>query len=149
MARVTHSTETVQSSNMLKTIALCLLLAALCQAGGWDCNDLEALVNQERRRYGLQPLLCDQHMRWLSGQHIKDAEDAGYKGFVLIGGEFYKDTPEGCNLHSWYTKFPCCRSSRDTECGKNHAKVSSIQDKLVTFDNHPASSTAAPERMGR
>ena len=54
----------------------------------------------------------------------------------LGGGEYVADAPEGCNLHSWYTKFPCCYP-KDSECGYNHAKVSSIQDKLVTFDNLP------------
>jgi len=137
----THSTETVQSSKMLKTIALCLLLAALCQAGPWDCNDLEALVNQERRNKGLEPLLCDQHMRWLSRQHIKDAEDAGYKGFVLKGGEYHLDTPKGCNLHSWYSKYPCCYP-KDSECGYNHAKLLSGWDDRRSYE---MSALAAPE----
>ena len=123
------------TAKMLKTIALCLLWAALCRAGGWDCNELEEKVNQERRNHGLKPLLCDQHMRWVSGEHIQDAEDAGYKGFVLKGGELVKDTPEGCNLHSWYTKFPCCYP-RDSDCGYNHPYVS-IKEKLANFDKLP------------
>merc|ERR1711936_428241 len=90
-------------------------------------------VNQERRNHGLKPLLCDQHMRWVSGEHIQDAEDAGYKGFVLKGGELVKDTPEGCNLHSWYTKFPCCYP-RDSDCGYNHPYLLSGWDDRKAYE---------------
>ena len=76
---------------------------------GWNCNELERKLNDERRRYGLKPLLCDQHMRWVADQHLKDQHGAGFDGFNL---------PEDstCNLHSWFSKFSCCYDGSDGSC---------------------------------
>ena len=72
----------------------------------WHCNELEKKINNERRRYGMKDLLCDQHMRWTANQHVEDQADAGFNGF--------NQADKSCNLHSWFSKYSCCyRSGAD------------------------------------
>ena len=39
------------------------------------CNELENLVNKERRKNGLRALHCDPNMRWVAYRHLDDAEE--------------------------------------------------------------------------
>jgi len=82
-------------------------LATVGKSG--DCNDLEELINRERRSDGLRPLHCDANMRWVAYKHIEDAGE-GAKENLAWGDE--------CNLHSWLVKSPCCYTSdhNNAEC---------------------------------
>ena len=81
-------------------------LLAASTYSGWNCNELEKKINNERRRYGMKDLLCDQHMRWTANQHVEDQADAGFNGF--------NQADKSCNLHSWFSKYSCCyRSGAD------------------------------------
>jgi len=66
-----------------------------------ECNELEDLVNKERRGSGLRPLHCDPHMRWVANRHIDDAIEGAKKNLAW-------PKERGCNAHSWLVKFPCC-----------------------------------------
>ena len=93
---------------------------------GWNCNELEKKLNDERRRYGLKPLLCDQHMRWVANQHLKDQHGAGFDGFNLA-------EDSSCNLHSWFTKFSCCYDGSDGSCvwDKPYVSIQAGDDKIL------------------
>jgi len=77
-----------------------ILISSFLEASG-ECNELEDLVNKERRGSGLRPLHCDPHMRWTANRHLDDAIEGAKKNLAW---------PEerGCNAHSWLVKFPCC-----------------------------------------
>ena len=76
---------------------LCLLLVLIGTT--LACNELENLVNKERRKNGLRALHCDPNMRWVAYRHLDDAEEGAAKNLAW-GSE--------CNLHSWLVKNPCC-----------------------------------------
>ena len=80
----------------------------------WKCNQLEQKINDERRRKGFSPLKCDPHMRWTAGEHIKNAEEAGYNGF--------NHWDNSCNLHSWFGDYQCCYRS-------DHSNANCMWDK--------------------
>ena len=82
-----------------------------------DCNELENLINKERRLSGRSNLHCDPNMRWVAYKHLDDADEA-----VAVG----KKLKSPCNLHSWLVKFPCCFTSdfSNNECMWNKAIVS-------------------------
>ena len=63
------------------------------------CNELENLVNKERKKRGLRALHCDASMRWVAGKHLEDQEQGAAKNLAL--------GPE-CNVHSWLVMSPCC-----------------------------------------
>merc|ERR1739841_237034 len=60
------------TSSRLRVAALAGL-ATVGKSGG--CNDLEELINRERRSDGLSSLHCDPHMRWVANNHLFDAEE--------------------------------------------------------------------------
>ena len=92
------------------------------------CNDLEALVNNERRNAGLRPLHCDANMRWVAYKHLDDA-DEGAKQNLAWGDE--------CNLHSWLVKSPCCYTSdhENAECMWGKPYVSCIRPQMYSQTN--------------
>ena len=72
---------------------------ALCQAKTTDCNELEALINAERNRYGLASLDCDDGMRYVAWKHVTNQMENNFG----LGGH--------CNLHSWAGELACCYTS--------------------------------------
>ena len=98
-----------------------------------SCNELEKLINTERRRYGYEELKCDLNMRWVANKHVENQLEEGYTGFEVelqFRGNFRLTTcfdvlqdvrnSEGnkCNLHSWFGKYACCYTSdhKNPEC---------------------------------
>jgi len=77
-----------------------ILISSFLEASG-ECNELEDLVNKERRGGGLRPLHCDASMRWVAGKHLEDAVEGAKKNLAW-------PKERGCNGHSWLVKFPCC-----------------------------------------
>ena len=49
-----------------------------------SCNELEELINSERRRYGYEELKCDLNMRWVANKHVENQLEEGYTGFEVI-----------------------------------------------------------------
>ena len=47
------------------------------------CNQLENLINDERRKYGYPPLKCDLNMGWVANQHIINQIENGFTGFEV------------------------------------------------------------------
>ena len=47
------------------------------------CNQLENLINDERRKYGSPPLKCDLNMGWVANQHIINQLENGFTGFEV------------------------------------------------------------------
>jgi len=70
-----------------------------------DCNDLETLINKERKSYGLRSLGCDKGMRYVAYKHVTNQ----------IDNSFQTGT---CNLHSWAGDLSCCFTSdfRNNKC---------------------------------
>ena len=48
-----------------------------------SCNELEKLINAERRRYGYEELKCDLNMRWVANKHVENQLEEGYTGFEV------------------------------------------------------------------
>ena len=48
-----------------------------------SCNELEKLINVERRRYGYEELKCDLNMRWVANKHVENQLEEGYTGFEV------------------------------------------------------------------
>ena len=67
------------------------------QVPAHECNELEAMVNEERRRSGLSTdLACDGHLRFVAAQHAYDAKkheaEGGGSSYHTLGkhvGTFY------------------------------------------------------------
>jgi len=80
-----------------------------------DCNDLETLINKERKKYGLRSLGCDKGMRYVAYKHVINQ----------IDNRFQFGT---CNLHSWAGDLSCCFTSdfRNNKCMWDKPKVSLI-----------------------
>ena len=93
---------------------LCLLL--LLVGTTLACNELENLVNKERRKNGLRALHCDPNMRWVARKHIVDQEQGAPKNWPM-GSE--------CSLHSWFVRNPCCykRDHSNMQCMHNKPLV--------------------------
>merc|ERR1712126_226767 len=66
---------------------------------GSDCNDLEWLINEERKRHGLRSLGCDEGMRYVAYMHATNQIDNNFGGNST------------CNLHSWAGDRSCCFTS--------------------------------------
>ena len=96
---------------------LCLLL--LLVGTTLACNELENLVNKERKKRGLRALHCDASMRWVAGKHLEDQEQGAAKNLAL--------GPE-CNVHSWLVMSPCCykRDHSNMQCMHNKPLVRNI-----------------------
>ena len=100
----------------------CLLLVLIGTT--LACNELENLVNKERRKNGLRALHCDPNMRWVAYRHLDDAEE-GAANNLAWGSE--------CNQHSWLVKNPCCYKGdhSNMECMHNKPLVKFVSSKLA------------------
>ena len=80
-----------------------------------DCNDLETIINKERKKYGLRSLGCDKGMRYVAYRHVTNQIDNGFQS-------------GSCNLHSWAGDLSCCFTSdfRNNKCMWDKPKVSLI-----------------------
>jgi len=104
---------------------LCLLL--LLVGTTLACNELENLVNKERKKAGLRALHCDASMRWVAGKHLEDQEQGAAKNLAL--------GPE-CNVHSWLVMSPCCYNDdhSNMQCMHNKPLELSGWDKRHGFE---------------
>jgi len=92
------------------------------------CNELENLVNKERRKNGLRALHCDPNMRWVARKHIVDQEQGAPKNWWPTVSE--------CSLHSWFVKNPCCykRDHSNMQCMHNKPLELSGWDNRLGFE---------------
>merc|ERR1712123_95594 len=79
-----------------------------------DCNDLETLINKERKRSGLASLGCDKGMRYVAYKHVTNQIDNNFQSGACFTSDFrnnkcmwdkpqelYGDARQGYEISAW------------------------------------------------